>query len=162
MFRPTYIEGLLNEIFDNYDHNRNGVIELERPDGFWRGIFHRDERFRRDGTAAGGVTVYTLRDLFYHADRDQDLKVTRSEMDGHIRTFDVNANGILDARTVWQWIILRPNQEYERFMARYREQVVRSEPPAGQPGNPVATPAPAPAPSVAPSGDPAIGLPRQP
>lgn len=162
MFRPTYIEALLNQVFERYDHNRNGVIELEKPDGFWRGIFHRDERFRRDGSASGGVTVLTMRDLFYHADRDQDMKVTRAEMDTQVRSFDINANGILDARTVWQWIILRPDQEYERFMARYREQVVRTEPPASQPVNPAPQPVPSAAPSTAPSADPAIGVPRQP
>ncbi|MEB3298026.1 MAG: hypothetical protein VKO21_00885 [Candidatus Sericytochromatia bacterium] len=162
MFRPTYIEALVTEVFANYDHNRNGYIELEKPDGFWRGIFHRDERFRREGHASSGVSVLTMRDLFYHADRDQDMKVTRSELDAQIKTFDVNGNGILDARSLWQWVILRPDQEYERFMARYREQVVRRDPP--EPSRPIGTPVPAPTvqPSAAPSGPPVIGVPRMP
>ena len=160
-FIPTYVKGFVDSTIYRYDHNRNGIIDLKRPEGFWRRLLSQDERVRSTSATSGGgdepllttTIVYTMRDLFFHADTNRDLAATREELSALVGSFDEDRNGVLDARNLWQVITFKPRNEYEQFMDVYREQQVsyntieRLDPrPA-----PSATPRPLPMPNPYPS-----------
>ncbi|MBC7546014.1 MAG: hypothetical protein H7338_25065 [Candidatus Sericytochromatia bacterium] len=99
----------VNDIFNQYDHNKNGTIELSRPDKTWGKegrLRNPDERVRSSSTDISAFTddtvnistaVYTRVDLFRAADGNGDQKVTRDELTKFVATYDKNKDGILGA-----------------------------------------------------------------
>lgn len=101
---PNSIPFLVIRTFYFYDHNRNGVIELD-PVSPNRAA---DERF-----FAGGNLNVTFASLFEFADANVDRLVTRAELGAAIRQFDAsgNNNGILDNNATFS--------EYDSFVAAF-------------------------------------------
>lgn len=114
----TTVKGRLDQVFADYDHNRNGVIELHKPTRLNfsipdpAGIGGRapnrqlDERFKNGGYGLcdsfsfhGFVspTDKTHLKLFEAADTNHDKRVTRQELEAVIERYDDNKDGRLDA-----------------------------------------------------------------
>ena len=153
-FIPTHVKGFVDTTIYRYDHNRNGSIDLKRPEGFWRRLLSQDERVRSTSTTIGGgdepltttTIVYTMRDLFFTADVNRDLVATREEITAVVAGFDTNRNGILDARGFWSVVTFKPWNEYEKFMDVYREQQTSYSSIERQDPRPVPSPSASPAP----------------
>lgn len=111
------VKGRVDQVFADYDHNRNGVIELHKPaNGVWNthempGIGGRaphrqlDERFKNGGYSLcdsfshhGFVTPTdkTHLKLFEAADTNHDQRVTHHELEAVIERYDDNKDGQLD------------------------------------------------------------------
>ena len=100
MARPVNVNGLVNDILYKYDHNKNGVVNLKRPDGF-----------------------YTQRDLFYAADKDGNGEVTRDEMAEVVKKFDKDGDGQMTSRGFWGWLTRKPKQELDLYNDQYKERM---------------------------------------
>ena len=105
MARPVNINGLVNDIMYKYDHNKNGVINLQRPEGFKEKLKNPDERVRSKTSVNSfgddlniSTSVYTQRDLFYAADKNNDGEVTREELTDAVKKFDTNGDGEMTGR----------------------------------------------------------------
>ena len=129
--QPVVIDAWANDALYRYDHDRDGAIDLAKD-----GWFRRDERVRHEivrteqrNPQGKLISVryttytYTLRDLFYAADRDVDQRVTRAELIGPIAKFDADANGELTRRGLWGLITFKPKGEYDRFRDAYGERI---------------------------------------
>lgn len=131
----TSINHMVADIMYKYDHNKNGVIDLTQPDGFWNKLKNPDERVRSttntyttpDGKGGDTLTisssVYTMRDLFYAADKNGDKKVTTDELTAEIKKFDENGDGTLTSRGFWGWLTRKPKQELDKFNDAYGERM---------------------------------------
>lgn len=129
------VNKLTTDVFVAYDHNKNGVIELERPTGgsFWRRVgnllFWRDERVRSvtstytlDDELTLTTRVYTRFPLFFAADADHDKRLTIEELRSFIAThYDTNGDGTLQARGLTFW---REKNEIERFNSDFGERLM--------------------------------------
>ena len=130
MARPVNVNGLVNDIMYKYDHNKNGVVDLKRPDGFWDKMKNPDERVRSKTSSYVSqdelnisTSVYTMRDLFYAADKDNDGKVTRDEMTKVVKGFDKDGDGEMKSRGFWGWLTRKPKQELDLFNDQYKERM---------------------------------------
>lgn len=129
------VNKLTTDIFVAYDHNKNGVIELERPAGgsFWQRVgsllFWRDERVRSvtstytlNDELTLTTRVYTRFPLFFAADADHDQRLTMAELHHFIATrYDANGDGTLQARGLTFW---REKNEIERFNSDFGERLM--------------------------------------
>lgn len=127
------INRVVSDIFLAYDHNKNGVIELERPKaqgGLLSKIGNRlnnpDERVRSNTNVYSSedeikvsTHVTTRNHLFIAADANKDKKVTPEELKLFIsENYDVNKNGELDSRG---WKFWQPKGEKQKFNKDYGE-----------------------------------------
>jgi len=131
----TSINHMVSDIIYKYDHNKNGTIDLTQPDGFWNKLKNPDERVRSttnaystpDGKGGDTLTisssVYTMRDLFYAADKNGDKKLTTDELAAEIKKFDADGDGQLTSRGFWGWLTRKPKQELDKFNDAYKERM---------------------------------------
>lgn len=141
------VNKIVTDILIQYDHNKNGTIELERPTGggFWRRVgnllFWRDERVRSVSstyTLNDELTlttrVYTQFPLFFAADANQDKQLTGEELHQFIaERYDTDHDGQLDAKGLAFW---RAKNEIETFKADFGERLMSyREVDLPQPGN---------------------------
>jgi hypothetical protein len=129
------IQRIVTDIMTNYDHNKNGVIDLERPKATGN-ILQRaaermknpDERVRSNSsTYSNGdeitisSTVKTQHQLFVAADANGDKKVTRQELVSFIsQNYDANKNGELESRGAKVW---KPAEELQKFNKDFGERL---------------------------------------
>lgn len=112
--RPVAVLKTVAEILADYDHNRNGQIDIKRPSGFWPPFGGRDELTRRETIRSeerdreGRVVkviyttyIYSRVELFYAADADQDGVLRRDELQHVIASFDQDGDGMLTRRGFW-------------------------------------------------------------
>lgn len=134
--RPVVvIDAWLNDALSRYDHNRDGDIDLERTGWFASDERERHETVRHEERDEQGRVVriryttytYTLRDLFYAADRDADRTASRKELAAVLATFDANTDGELTRRGLWGLITFKPKGEYDRFRDAYGERIADVE-----------------------------------
>jgi hypothetical protein len=130
----TSIQRIVNDIMLNYDHNKNGVIELERPKATGNMLQRAaermknpDERVRSNSTTYStgdeiniSTTVRTQHHLFIAADADNDKKVTRQELLKFVETYDTNKNGELDSRGAKVW---KAAEELQKFNKDFGERL---------------------------------------
>ncbi|MEB3329088.1 MAG: hypothetical protein VKQ33_07640 [Candidatus Sericytochromatia bacterium] len=118
------IESLAATFLARYDHNRNGTLELRRPEGFWKNLTTRDERFRSDTNVGPSfeedklnvsTTYHSIERLLYAADKDGNGVVTPEELRTAIGRYDANKDGQLSYRTLLETLRLRPADEGNRF-----------------------------------------------
>lgn len=93
----VYIGQKVNQIFNRYDKNHDGVISI-------RGRFHRRENKAQESRTTRGyyqdtvhTTHYDNSQLFRRADSNYDGQVTRRELRRYIRSYDRNGNRELDS-----------------------------------------------------------------
>ena len=133
--QPVVIDAWLNDALHRYDHDRDGDLDLARGGWFARDERERQETVRQVERDERGQVVriryttytYTLRDLFYAADRDADRLATRSELTAVLTKFDGDANGELTRRGLWGLITFKPKGEYDHFRAAYGERMADVE-----------------------------------
>lgn len=135
MARPISVNGLVNDFMYKYDHNKNGVIDLKRPDGIINKLKNPDERVRTksdvyttpDGKGGDTITmstqVYTIRDLLYRADENHDDQVTREELTKVVKSYDKDGDGNLGFRGFWGWLTRKPKQEGDVFNGELGEKL---------------------------------------
>lgn len=129
--QPVVIDAWVNDALHRYDHNRNGRIDLARTGWFAADERERHETVRHEQRDEKGRVVriryttytYTLRDLFYTADRDVDQVAERAEVVKAMAKFDADANGELTRRGLWGLITFKAKGEYDKFRAAYGERV---------------------------------------
>ncbi len=129
--QPVVIDAWLNDALARYDHNRDSDIDFAPTGWFARDERERQETVRREERDEQGRLVrlryttytYTLRDLFYAADRDADRTATRSELTAVLAKFDANSDGELTRRGLWGLITFKPKGEYDRFRDAYGERI---------------------------------------
>jgi hypothetical protein len=131
MARPVNVNGMVNDILYKYDHNKNGVVNLKRPDGFWDKVKNPDERVRSKTSVNSfgddlniSTSVYTQRDLFYAADKDGNGSVTRDELTDVVKKFDKDGDGQMTSRGFWGWLTRKPKQELDLFNDQYKERMI--------------------------------------
>lgn len=135
--KPVAVLKTVAEILADYDHNRNGGIEIRRPTGFWPPFIGRDELTRketvrseernRDGRVVKVIyTTYTYSraELFYAADADHDGVIHRDELQDVIASFDRDRDGMLTRRGFWGWVTRKDKGEYDLFVNQYGEQQI--------------------------------------
>lgn len=130
MARPVNVTGMVNDILYKYDHNKNGVVNLKRPDGFWDKVKNPDERVRSKTSVNSfgddlniSTSVYTQRDLFYAADKDGNGEVTRDELTAVVSKFDKDGDGQMTSRGFWGWLTRKPKQELDFYNDQYKERM---------------------------------------
>jgi EF hand len=130
MARPVNVNGMVNDILYKYDHNKNGVVNLKRPDGFWDKIKNPDERVRSKTSVSNfgdelnvSTSVYTQRDLFYASDKNNDGEVTREEINEVVKQFDKDGDGQMTSRGFWGWLTRKPKQELDLYNDQYKERL---------------------------------------
>jgi hypothetical protein len=130
MARPVNVNGMVNDIVYKYDHNKNGVVNLKRPDGFWDKVKNPDERVRSKTSVSSfgdelnvSTSVYTQRDLFYAADKNNDGEVTRDELTEVVKKFDKDGDGQMTSRGFWGWLTRKPKQELDLYNDQYKERM---------------------------------------
>lgn len=130
MARPVNVNGMVNDIVYKYDHNKNGVVNLKRPDGFWDKVKNPDERVRSKTSVSSfgdelnvSTSVYTQRDLFYAADKNNDGEVTREELTEVVKKFDKDGDGQMTSRGFWGWLTRKPKQELDLYNDQYKERM---------------------------------------
>ena len=129
--QPVVIDAWLHENLTRYDHNRSGAVDLGKTGWFARDERTRQETVRREERDQAGKVVklvyttyvYTLRDLWYAADRNADQKATREEIAAVMATFDADKNGELSRRGLWGLVTFKPKGEYDKFRDAYGERV---------------------------------------
>jgi len=116
----TTIDRLVDNIFSDYDKNRNGRIELRNYYG------DRDESFRDEKSVKSGyyqdvitVTRHSNAELFYNADQNRDGEVSRYELRRYVENYDINYNGVIDRKDPYG-NVYAPS-ENDRFRRENRE-----------------------------------------
>ncbi|MFP5502209.1 MAG: hypothetical protein ACLGIN_06950 [Candidatus Sericytochromatia bacterium] len=122
MPRPVSVNAVVADYMAKYDHNRNGVIDLKRPDGFVNRLKNPDERVRSKTSASSfndeltiSTTVYSIDRLLYAADKNADGQVTREEMETAVKEYDKDKDGQMGFRGFWGWLTRKPRQEGDEF-----------------------------------------------
>lgn len=122
MPRPVSVNAVVADYMAKYDHNRNGVIDLKRPDGFINRMKNPDERVRSrtssyviEDEVTISTTVYSIDRLLYAADKNSDAKVTREEMEAAVKQYDKDGDGMLGFRGFWGWLTRKPKQDGDFF-----------------------------------------------
>lgn len=130
MARPISVTGLVNDVMYKYDHNKNGVINLTRPAGFWDKMKNPDERVRSKTSVSSfgddlnvSTSVYTMRDLMYAADKNGNGEVTREELEAVVKPFDKDGDGTMKSRGFWGWLTRKPKLELDYFNEQYKERM---------------------------------------
>ena len=135
MARPISINSMVADIFVKYDHNKNGQIDLKRPEGLKEKFLNPDERVRSktqtyaypDAEGQDRLTisqqVYTMRDLFYASDANRDNVVTREELEASIKKFDVNQDEKLDTRGFMGMLKREAKGELDKFNQEFGEKL---------------------------------------
>ena len=132
MAKITSVNALVAQIMTKYDHNNNGVIDTKRPDGVWNKLKNPDERVRSKTSVGSSfeedkinisTSVYTMRDLFYHADANRDGKVERDELEKAIKAYDKDGDGQMGARGFWGWLTRKPKGELDVFNKEFGEKL---------------------------------------
>ena len=122
--RSVSINSIVADYMSKYDHNRNGVIDIKRPDGVWNKIKNPDERVRSKTSVTPGfeddsvnisTSVYTIDRLLYAADKDSSGTVTREELEAAVKKYDTNNDGQLSTRGFWGWLTRKPKQDGDVF-----------------------------------------------
>ena len=108
------INRLVSRIISAYDHNHNGVVELQKPQ---REVDRREVRHTPDYIE---YSTWTREKLFAAADTNKDQKVTAEELTAQVAKFDTNGDGKLETRG-WVW---NPRKEYEHFEAAFGEELL--------------------------------------
>jgi hypothetical protein len=132
------VNHIVTEAMYKYDHNKNGVIDLARPDGgIWNRMKNPDERvrsitqvnsFQQDQLTISS-SVHTMADLFYAANRNGDKQVTREELMAEVQKFDKNGDGGMTSRGFGGWLKSifnakgNPKQELDLFNDQYKERM---------------------------------------
>lgn len=119
------ISRIVDRIFQDYDHNQNGVIDLKGPGK--GNVFQRirdeirnpDEGYRMDDYQGGGMVAQPPRvfhhlKLFHEADTNGDMKVTREELTAVVSRFDKDGDGKLSTRGLAFWEPKGEKQHFER------------------------------------------------
>jgi hypothetical protein len=129
------IQRIVTDIMTNYDHNKNGSIELERikPTGNMlqkaaQRAKNPDERVRSSTSSYSigdeltvNSSVRTQHQLFVAADANGDKKVTRQELVKFIsENYDSNKNGELESRGAKVW---KPAEELQKFEKDFGERL---------------------------------------
>lgn len=137
MGKTLSVNHIVTEAMYKYDHNKNGVIDLKRPDGIWNKLKNPDERVRSKTTVNSyqedqltvSTSVYTMRDLFYAADANRDGSVTRDELMAEVKKFDKDGNGEMGSRGFFGWLKSlfnpkgNPKQELDLFNKEFGERM---------------------------------------
>lgn len=132
MAKITSVNALVAQIMTKYDHNSNGVVDLRRPDGIMNKLKNPDERVRSKTSVTPGMekdsinissSVYTLRDLFFHADANRDGKVDRDELTTAVKSYDKDNDGSMGARGFWGWLTRKPKGEMDIFNKDFGEKL---------------------------------------
>lgn len=128
----TSVTALVSDYMAKYDHNRNGVVDLKRPDGMWNRLKNPDERVRSKTSVTPGfeddsinisTSVYTIDRLLYAADRDNSGTVTREELETAVKKYDTNNDGQLSTRGFWGWLTRKPKQDGDIFKKELGERM---------------------------------------
>lgn len=132
MAKITNVNAFVAQIMTKYDHNANGVIDLKRPDGIINKLKNPDERVRSKTNVGPGMekdsinistSVYSMRDLFFHADANRDGKVDRDELTNAIKAYDKDGDGNMGSRGFWGWLTRKPKQEMDLFNKDFGEKL---------------------------------------
>lgn len=137
MGKTLSVNHIVTEAMYKYDHNKNGVIDLKRPDGIWNKLKNPDERVRsktdvqsyKEDQLTVSTSVYTMRDLFYAADANRDGSVTREELTAEVKKFDKDGNGEMSSRGFFGWLKSlfnskgNPKQELDLFNKEFGERM---------------------------------------
>ena len=135
MANSISINSMVADIMVKYDHNKNGQIDLKRPEGLKEKFLNPDERVRSktssyvlpDAEGQDRITisqqVYTMRDLFYAADANRDNAVTREELEASISKFDENKDQKLDSRGFMGWLKREAKGERDKFNQDFGEKL---------------------------------------
>lgn len=132
MASSTSVTALVSDYMAKYDHNRNGVIDLKRPDGVWNKLKNPDERVRSKTSVTPGfeqdsinisTSVYTIDRLLYAADKDNSGTVTRDELETAVKKYDTNNDGQLTSRGFWGWLTRKPQQDLDIFKKELGERM---------------------------------------
>lgn len=129
MGKTLSVNHIVTDAMYKYDHNKNGVIELNRPDGIMNRLKNPDERIRsrtdvnsfKEDSLTISTQVYSMRDLMYAADANRDGKVTREELTAQVQKFDKDGDGQMTARGFWGWLTRKPKQELDFFNKEFGE-----------------------------------------
>lgn len=133
------VNALASQIMTQYDHNRNGQIEMAKPKGgnFWdkaRNFFSESELTRSNAHSYQtgdqvnfSQTVRTQQRLFYAADAqgNNDGKVTHQELTNVIKQFDRDGDGQLsDVGFIGRLMSgFKKEGELQNFNANYAEEL---------------------------------------
>ena len=124
------IQALAADIMSKYDHNNNGVIDIQKTSKSGLGkFFEQSETTRSNTNVYGSDTVnvssarYSSESLFRAADRNNDQKVTRDELEAVIKTFDKNNDGELGSENVFKRIVGKKG-ELQNFNNNFGERLV--------------------------------------
>lgn len=121
------IQAIAADIMSKYDHNNNGVIDLQKTSNSKVGRFFEQIETRRTDTDVYGtdnVNVstmsYSQEKLFRAADKNNDMRVTREELIDTIKTFDKNNDGELSNENIFKRITGKKG-EYQHFDKNFGE-----------------------------------------
>jgi Ca2+-binding EF-hand superfamily protein len=109
--KDVSISKLVNGVFANYDSNKNNVIELDNNE---RAYVRTDVS---DGIDQTIVTVASFSNdrLFLKADKNNDKKVSKDELENVFREYDHDKNGKLSERCFLDTIFGKAKGELDRF-----------------------------------------------
>ncbi len=92
------VETSIQNVLDGYDHNDNGVIDMENG-SWWRGPetlrTETDSYTDSDGDTHYDTDTYSIERLATTADTDGNWKVTQEELRSTIGSYDLDGNGRL-------------------------------------------------------------------
>ena len=118
------IQSLVNFKFQDYDHNKNGIIDYQNGNESTR----LDERTVKKGNTYGTDQVLvTHKKMFQDADRNKDGKVTKLELTKLMGKFDRNHNNELELRDFVDWMFNenKDRAEHRDFIRAYPEREVK-------------------------------------
>lgn len=111
------VNKFVNSIMNDYDQNRNGSIELKEG-SFFAGdeSTYQEDRITHEGNqTVRTITEFSYDQLFIKADKNNDGKVTRDELNDVVKSYDKNNDGKLSARSFWDVISGKPAGELDVF-----------------------------------------------
>lgn len=126
IFQPERkIIKIVNDIFNDYDHNKNGEIDYRSTATSYNDYYKSNENNRYGTTTTqinGGmpyIRVYTRNSLFVASDVDNNGHVTQQEVIDFIKKkYDTNDDDILSSRGIAFW---QEKDEYQLFNGAYGE-----------------------------------------
>lgn len=124
------IQALAADIMAKYDHNKNGVIDIQKSSKSTLGkIFEQSETTRSNTNVYGtdsinvSSTRYSSETLFRAADRNGDMKVTRDELESTIKMFDKNNDNMLESESIFKRLTGKKG-ELQDFNRNFGEKLV--------------------------------------